>query len=75
MYLITFIFGANATGLAALAIQLLIDPDGVDRGLQNGSGEKKEKLPSVKVTDDIMAIRRAFKQAEDMGKRGIDENK
>ena len=67
VYLVTFIFGANATGLAALAVQLVLDPEGVDRGLDQ-SRPKKEILPKVKVTDDLGSIRRAFKEAEQMGK-------
>ena len=50
VYLVTFIFGANATGLAALAIQLIVDPEGVDRGLDQTPKKKKEVLPKVKVT-------------------------
>ena len=67
VYLVTFIFGANATGLAALAVQLVLDPEGVDRGLDQPR-PKKEILPKVKVTDDLGSIRRAFKEAEQMGK-------
>ncbi len=72
VYLITFIFGANATGLAALTIQLLVDPDGVDKGLDQPR-PKKELLPKVKVTDDMGSIRRAFKEAERLGKRETKE--
>lgn len=68
VYLITFIFGANATGLAALAIQLVVDPDGVDRGLDQPK-PKREILPKVKVTDDLGSIKRAFKEAERMGQK------
>lgn len=50
VYLVTFIFGANATGLAALAIQMVVDPEGVDRGLDQTPKKKKEPLPKVKVT-------------------------
>lgn len=67
VYLVTFIFGANATGLAALAVQLVIDPEGVDRGLDQPR-PKPEKLPKVKVTDDMGSIKRAFKEAERMGR-------
>lgn len=68
VYLVTFIFGANATGLAALAIQMVVDPEGVDRGLDQPR-EKKEALPKVKLTDDLGSIKRAFKEAENMGMR------
>jgi hypothetical protein len=67
-YLVTFIFAANATGLAALGVQLIIDPDSV----QDSGGrlrKPEESIPKVKATDDIVAIRRAFQQAEQMGKR------
>lgn len=50
VYLVTFIFGANATGLAALAVQMVVDPEGVDRGLDQAPKRKKEALPKVKVT-------------------------
>lgn len=70
MYLVTFIFAANATGLALLGIQVAIDPESVrDDGLQRRRQE--ERLPSVKATDDIFAIRRAFQEAEQMGKRSV----
>lgn len=70
VYLVTFIFGANATGLAALAIQLVVDPEGVDRGLDQPR-EKKDVLPRVKLTDDLGSIKRAFKEAENMGARDV----
>lgn len=72
VYLVTFIFGANATGLAALSIQLVIDPEGVDRGLDQPK-PKKEALPKVKVTDDMGSIKRAFKEAERMGKENTNK--
>ena len=50
VYLVTFIFGANATGLAALAVQMVVDPEGVDRGLDQAPKKKKVALPKVKVT-------------------------
>lgn len=70
VYLITFIFGANATGLAALAVQLVVDPEGVDKGFEGERvREKKERLPKVKISDDIGSLRRAFKEAERMGEQ------
>lgn len=74
VYLITFIFGANATGLAALAIQLVVDPDGVDRGLDQPK-PKRDILPKVKVTDDLGSIKRAFKEAERMGQNDRKKSK
>jgi hypothetical protein len=74
VYLITFIFGANATGLAALAVQMVVDPEGVDRGLDQRVPKKKEVLPKVKVTDDIGSLRRAFKEAERMGQKEKNTN-
>lgn len=69
-YLITFIFGANALGLASLGIALILVPDWVqnENGRSNVSGKRQPELPKVKVTDDIFAIRRAFKEAEEMGR-------
>ena len=70
VYLVTFIFGANATGLAALAVQMVVDPEGVDRGFEGERVVKKrEVLPKVKISDDIGSLRRAFKEAERMGER------
>jgi len=70
VYLVTFIFGANATGWAALAVQLVVDPEGVDRGFEGERVvKKKEVLPKVKISDDIGSLRRAFKEAERMGER------
>ena len=69
-YLITFIFGANAIGLASLGVALIVAPDWVES--ENGRSMAVRKgqpdLPKVKVTDDIFAIRRAFKEAEEMGR-------
>ena len=73
-YLLTFIFGANAVGLAALGVQLVVDPDGVSSpGGRRRGGE--ERLPDVKITDDLFAIRQAFKQAEEMGRRRAEKEK
>ena len=70
VYLAVGIFGANATGLAALGIQLVVNPDGVDKTFSVGKATStQEKIPSVKVTDNISDIKRAFKEAENMGKR------
>lgn len=67
-YLITFIFGANAVGLAALGVQLLVAPDSVSGGGRRRRGQE-ERLPDVKITDDLFAIRQAFKEADEMGRR------
>jgi hypothetical protein len=69
-YLITFIFGANALGLASLGVALILAPDWVQNqnGRSNAFGKPQPELPKVKVTDDIFAIRRAFKEAEEMGR-------
>lgn len=70
VYLAVGIFGANATGLAALGIQLIVNPDGVDKTFSVGkTTSPQEKLPSVKVTDNIADIKRAFREAENMAKR------
>jgi len=75
VYLATFIFGANAVGLASLGIALIVAPDWVNNGPQ--SSKKQERtLPKVNITDDIFTLRRAFKEAEDMGRRSAEkENK
>ncbi|EFN54291.1 expressed protein [Chlorella variabilis] len=67
VYLITFIFGANALGLAGLTIQLLLFPEsGREEG---GTGKRAPQLPKVSVTDDVFALRRAFQEAERMGQQ------
>jgi len=69
VYLVTFIFGANAVGLGLLGIQVIVAPDSLREGERRRRGAAGEKLPNVKVTDDIFSIRRAFKEAEEMGTR------
>jgi hypothetical protein len=65
-YLLTFIFGANALGLSALTIQLIMFPDSLkDEGRVVS---KDEPLPRVALTDDIFAIRKAFELADRQGK-------
>ncbi|PSC73526.1 hypothetical protein C2E20_3519 [Micractinium conductrix] len=67
VYLITFIFGANALGLAGLTIQLLLFPESAQEG-----GPRKRRadpLPKLNVTDNIYDLRRAFAEAERMGKQ------
>lgn len=61
-------------GLASLGIALVVAPDWVNNGSQNRRKEE-QKLPKVKVTDDIMSLRRAFKEAEEMGRRSAEKNK
>lgn len=67
-YLATFIFGANAVGLAALGVALVVAPEWVESSEQQKKSTA-ERLPKVSVTDDIMSIRRAFREAEQMGKK------
>lgn len=65
-YLITFIFGANALGLGALGVQLLLFPD----SLLPEEARKKRKedvLPKVSVTDNYFAVKKAFEIAERQG--------
>ena len=73
VYLITFIFSANAVGLGALGVQLVVAPDSL-----GGDGPRRrdtsQRLPKVKVTDDIFSIRRAFKEAEEMGRRASEKD-
>ena len=68
----TFIFGANAVGLASLGTALVVAPDWVKATERGREVVKKEKLPDVKVTDDIFSLRRAFKEAEEMGRRSAE---
>ncbi|KAL4534899.1 hypothetical protein Ndes2526A_g05764 [Nannochloris sp. 'desiccata'] len=75
VYLATFIFGANAVGLASLGIALIVAPDWVNNGPQSQK-KQEQKLPKVNITDDIFTLRRAFKEAEEMGRRNAEkENK
>ncbi len=59
---------------SGLTIQLLLFPNSLD---EDGPRRKvdKDRLPSVSVTDDIFAVRRAFEQAERMGQRSVQEGK
>jgi len=62
--LLTFIFGANSLGLAALAVQLALFPHA---GLQPGDIPKvvdRNALPKIKLTDNIYDIRRAFEEVQ-----------
>ncbi len=69
VYLATFVFGANAVGLAALGVAITVAPEWV-KAMEGGPRQKQEKtLPDVKITDDIYSLRRAFKEAEEMGRR------
>lgn len=74
VYLATFIFGANAVGVGALGLALVVAPEWVNSG-GRPQGRKEEKLPDVKITDDIFTLRRAFKEAEEMGRRNAEKNK
>lgn len=75
VYLITFVFGANSLGLAALGVQMIVDPEAVRAAEGGRRRSPSEQLPKVKLTDDIFAIRRAFKEAEEMGKRSVERAK
>ena len=74
VYLATFIFGANAAGVGLLGIALVVAPEWVNSTSPNNA-KKVEKLPDVKITDDIFSLRRAFKEAEEMGKRSAEKEK
>jgi len=65
-YLLTFIFGANALGLSALTLQLIMFPDSLEE--EGRVVSKDEPLPRVALTDDIFAIRKAFELADRQGK-------
>lgn len=51
---------------AGLTLQLLIAPDSL---AEDDKGPRPERLPSVSLTDDIFSVRRAFQEAEEMGRR------
>lgn len=67
VYLITFIFGANAVGLTGLTVQLLLFPE--SGGEDSSSRPRAAPLPKVSSTDDVFALRRAFQEAERMGQQ------
>jgi hypothetical protein len=68
-YLLTFIFGANCVGLGALGVQVLLFPDSVQEGA--APRRARDTLPKVSVTSDFADIKRAFKAAEEQGRRGV----
>lgn len=71
-YLLTFIFGANATGLGVLGLQLIVSPESVAAG-ERRQRTAGERLPDVKITDDLLAVRKAFREAEEMGRRSAEK--
>ena len=71
-YLATFIFGANAVGLGLLGTAIVVAPDWVNNW-EKPRDRESQRLPKVKVTDDIFTLRRAFKEAEEMGRRNAEK--
>lgn len=66
VYLCTFIFSANATGLALLGAALAFAPQWVDA--ERAPRKPASTLPRVALSDDVRAVRRAFRQADEQGK-------
>lgn len=60
--------------IAGLMLQLILFPDSLDESRTAAPKPAVEKLPDVSVTDDIFAIRRAFKEAERQGQRSAAES-
>ena len=73
-WLATFIFCLNAVGLFGLSIQMMIFPDSLredeeDRAAKRAAREAQgPQLPKVAMTANPSDVRRAFDQAERMGK-------
>ncbi len=61
-------------GLTSLGIALIVAPDWVNNGPQSKK-KQENKLPKVNITDDIYTLRRAFKEAEEMGRRNAEKEK
>lgn len=61
-YLLTFIFGANAVGLVALAVQLALFPGCVSTPQAKEVDPKA--LPKINITDDLYSIRKAFEEVQ-----------
>lgn len=58
---------------AGLSIQLLLFGDS-DAGSSSSRGSKAAVLPKVSVTDDVFALRRAFQEAERLGKQQAEKD-
>lgn len=73
-WLATFIFCLNAVGLFGLSIQMLLFPDSLredeeDRAAKRAARDAQgPQLPKVAITANPSDVRRAFDQAERMGK-------
>jgi Protein of unknown function (DUF3082) len=63
-YLLTFIFGANAVGLSALAVQLLLFPESADQVPAIPKAADPAALPKIKLTDNLYDIRAAFEEVQ-----------
>lgn len=77
----TFIFCANAVGLLGLSIQMILYPDSLKEGEEERAAKRAAaaaqgpQLPKVAITANPSDVRRAFDQAERMGKsEGIRDN-
>lgn len=74
-YLATFVFSANALGLAALTLKLAMFGD--DEGLPGRRAQSTgQALPRLRVTDNIGDIRAAFDQIEsDAARKAADKSR
>ena len=68
-YLLTFIFGANAVGLSALAAQLALFPDVAADSPAARKAADPDALPNIKLTDNLYDIRRAFDEVQRQAER------
>eukprot|EP00803_Ostreobium_quekettii_P004604 evm.model.scf_1052.7 EVM.evm.TU.scf_1052.7 scf_1052:50927-51808(-) len=66
-YLATFVFGANAVGLAGLGVKLVIDPAAGDPEEDEGPGRDAPSLPKLSVTSSPGDVARAFDEVMDKG--------
>eukprot|EP00798_Chlamydomonas_sp_ICE-L_P007853 gene7853-1059_t len=73
-WLATFVFCTNAVGLAGLSVQLLFNPESVKKEEEERARRRAEALsaepqmPAVSTKSNAMDLRRAFAEAERMGR-------
>ena len=74
-WLATFVFCANAVGLFGLSVQMLLFPDSIrddeeDRARRRAAAMAAgPQLPKITVRANAEDMKRAFKEAERLGKR------
>lgn len=62
-------------GLGALGVQLLIFPDSLAEQEGRKPAEDKFRLPKVSISSDYGDIKRAFKEAEELGRRQAEKER